>query len=408
MNIKNQKLLILSGLFLLLIALPAVMFVASKPQESRSRATASTTMYLTPAAASNTPLIKNVGDTISYDVMINPGNNLPTIVKMELDYDATLLQSVSFVPNTVAFPTIIEGPIYNNGSILMAMSIGSDSTKAIQTTTKVGSVTFTAKAVTTSPTIIGFGPKTSILSAAATDQANENVLSNNTPSYLTINNPAVNTITVTPIPTATPTATPTPTPTLTPIPTSFGPTATPSAKTMALTIFLHSIGNSGDNVNPNQFSFSNKNPLHPTVPIDVFIYNTLNQLTASATGTITYASTSGNYLGTVDFPNQVPDGLFTVKVRTPGHLRKLISGIQVFHAGQNDLPSVALVAGDVNGDNIINILDYNMIINCYSDLQAAASCTNSIKTLTDLNDDNAVDQIDYNLFLREISVQNGN
>jgi hypothetical protein len=48
-----------------------------------------------------------------------------------------------------------------------------------------------------------------------------------------------------------------------------------------------------------------------------------------------------------------------------------------------------------------------LLIGCYSDFSPAKSCTSANKLLTDLNDDGNVNQTDYNLFLREISVQNG-
>ncbi len=72
------------------------------------------------------------------------------------------------------------------------------------------------------------------------------------------------------------------------------------------------------------------------------------------------------------------------------------------------MPTVTMVAGDVNGDNSLNILDYNLLVGCYSDLLPAISCTQATKVKTDLNDNGDVNQFDYNLFLREITVQTGN
>jgi hypothetical protein len=101
-------------------------------------------------------------------------------------------------------------------------------------------------------------------------------------------------------------------------------------------------------------------------------------------------------------------GDYTVKVKTDSYLQRRIPAIVHIVAGsQVNLPTVTLVAGDSNGDNTINILDYNMLIGCYSDLLPATFCDDAKKLLTDLNDDSNVNQVDYNLFLREITVQNG-
>jgi len=213
-----------------------------------------------------------------------------------------------------------------------------------------------------------------------------------------------------PTPTATPkpTATPTPSPTMTPTPT---PTPTTGLTTISLTIFEHGIGNSGDNTNPDEFSLSNKNPVHKQIAADIQLYNAQNQLVASGSGTLTYDPSTGSFKSGLicSGSNSFVTGNYTVKVKTSYHLRKTLPGIQTIMVGQNnDLPPVTLVAGDVNNDNAVNIVDYNALLDCYSDLAAAAACTDPTKKVaTDLNDDGQVNQIDYNLFLREIATQPG-
>jgi hypothetical protein len=55
---------------------------------------------------------------------------------------------------------------------------------------------------------------------------------------------------------------------------------------------------------------------------------------------------------------------------------------------------------------MVNALDYNTIIECFSDL-LSKTCNDKTRLVADLNDDDKVNQVDYNLLLREISVQNG-
>ena len=412
---NSRKLQLLFGTLLLVVAaVPATLFLTQQNQETRSRASASTKLYLTPNTTTTAPVDKKVGDTVQFDIMVDPGSNLPSIIKLDIKYDPTKLQPDTATPitiNTTAFPTTVEGPVVQNGDVLISLSIGSDTTKAIQSVTKVGTVTFKAIGTTTNPTSVSFGSNSQVLSIAQTDQSNENVLSTTSPGYVSIAqsttiSPTVAIATATPIPLATPTTILTPTPT-----TSLQPTATvaPNATRISFTAFLHGIGNSGDNANPSASDLSNKNPVHQTRDVTVYIYDDQNQLAATQNGTITYNSANGNYTGSVTLGTSLPDGYYTVRIKEPMHLRRLFPGIQHLVPSQdNAMPAVTFVAGDVNNDNTLNILDYNLLVGCYSDLLPAVSCTNETKIQSDLNDDDAVNQFDYNLFLREITVQSGN
>lgn len=174
-----------------------------------------------------------------------------------------------------------------------------------------------------------------------------------------------------------------------------------------LTVFLHGIGNSGDNAT-NLNSLSNKNPLHPNRQALAMIFNTKNELISSASGQINYASASGNYKGRVQTSIAIAPGSYNVKVFTGEHLVRLVPGIQTITTGNNTLQPISMVAGDINNDNKLNILDYNTLLDCYNDTLPAPSCTEpNKKVITDLNDDGNVNGPDYNLFVRELSTQPG-
>jgi Mg-chelatase subunit ChlD len=178
---------------------------------------------------------------------------------------------------------------------------------------------------------------------------------------------------------------------------------------LSLTIFLHGIGNSGDNVNQNLHSLSNKNPLTKTRKAQALIYDTSNKLIASTSGEIKYASASGNFTGTLQTPAPLPAGVYNIRVSSDRHLIRRLPGFQtIVSTGTNQLTAVHLVTGDVNDDNKLNILDYNTIMDCYTDTLPAPSCTDQTKKkITDINDDGSVNGVDYNLFLREIANQPG-
>lgn len=101
-------------------------------------------------------------------------------------------------------------------------------------------------------------------------------------------------------------------------------------------------------------------------------------------------------------------GAYNVKVKTDKYLRKLIPGVHKFEGGTLEIAQFQMIAGDINGDNVLDVLDYSQIYDCYSDLSSARSCTDAGKKFkADLNDDGKVQQFDYNLFVRELAVQEG-
>lgn len=62
--------------------------------------------------------------------------------------------------------------------------------------------------------------------------------------------------------------------------------------------------------------------------------------------------------------------------------------------------TISAVEGDVNNDGKVDILDYNIIVSCFSEKAATSSCTQ--KDDADVNKDGKVDGVDYNIFLRAI------
>lgn len=395
----NRKLLLGGILLLLIVGIPLTISLLRQQQETRSRATKSTILAFQPSSTASAPIQKTVGDTVTLDLMVTPGQNQISYLDLEIEYDPTIFATDSasaFVPNFQVLPTILEGPFYTPGKIRAVLAIGSDPTKAIQTVSKAATFTFRTLASTNSiPTTISFGSNTNLLSVAPNDPISENVLSSSTPASILV----ADTTSPTPIQT---TVTPTP-PTA-----SVTPTPAPQGMNFSLTLLLHGIGNIGDNPNPTAHSLSNKNPLTPNRPVDIQIYSATNELVLSKSGTVTYNSAGGNFQGTINLGTSIPTGKYTVKVKSDKYLRRFIIGIQsVTTTLDYTLPTTALVAGDSNNDNSLDILDYNFIISCYSDQLPPLSCTVSQKQAADLTDDGNVNQFDYNLFIRELSVQNG-
>lgn len=563
---KKNKLLLLGLLMVIILAIPLTVFILQKQQENRSKASAATTLFFTPEGTAATPLVKTIGDTVTVDLMVNPGINLVSLVRYSITYNPLFMSpatSNAFVLNATAFKKNVEGPIYDpiKGTISGSVSIGSDYTDAIQSLTKVATLSFKTTAISSGTTPIGFGSETEVYSLASTELSNENVLASGVPTLVTINplptptvdpnsvklqvtsslkldkatlflgetisgtvvyknnnafpvtitkalingrdpnagikdfnpsllnktlapgesatlsasqtvaltdpvgtynafesyqllgqsTPTIGTLvafyTVNRQPTPTPTnpvclqvityaknpatnecksyaspcnvpvgwttvdecpvATPTPTPTL--VPTA---TPTPVGKTtFVFNILLHGIGSSGDNVNTSALG-SNKNPLTKLRNLQVSIVDGTGFERFKTSVGVTFDPTSGSFTGQSSFgPAEnfmLAAGFYQLKFKTERYLRKQIPILQITPGTTIILPTLTLVNGDSNNDNIINVLDYNMIMDCYSDVLAARACTDANKKLmTDLTDDGKVNQYDYNLFLRELSVQVG-
>jgi hypothetical protein len=207
-------------------------------------------------------------------------------------------------------------------------------------------------------------------------------------------------------PTRPPTIIPSPTlpvATSTPVPTV---TVAPGNTAVSLNLLLHGIGKGGDSANPN--SGGNPSPRRTQRNVTVEVYNSQNQLILTKQGNVSFGAANGNFTGQVDLGTTIATGVYSVKVKTTQFLNTLVPGIQSLTQGTvNQLPATVLVNGDIDGNNTLNILDYNILMGCYSDFLPAPSCSTTNKPLADLDDDGDVNQYDYNLFLREITNRAG-
>ena len=201
---SGKKILLISFVIVLLVAIPITIFWLSR-QKTQTSAIPATGLSLSPSAQS-----ANVGDSVNFDISIDPGTNQVSFVKVLISYDATKLatEGAGFVPNSSAFPSLVQSPTYGPGTISVTVSIGA-SGPPVETPTTVGTLTFKTLASTdTAPTQITFGNQTQVLSLGASDQFNENVLSTTTPA--TVNIAAVLSPTPTEIPLVIESPTPTP------------------------------------------------------------------------------------------------------------------------------------------------------------------------------------------------------
>lgn len=209
-RLVSKKLLLLGAILVLLVAIPLTVFLAQKQQETRSRAAASTTLSFTPTSSQGTPIQKQVGQKVSLDVMMDPGTNWVSIVKLQINYDKEKLATSSadttcessLCPNLAAFPSVFNEPTYTPGNISVILSIGADTTKVSQAATKVATITFEAINSTTTPTQVSFGNTTKVFSFNEADpesESGESVLSSTSNAFIAIAAGPILTPTPTPV-----------------------------------------------------------------------------------------------------------------------------------------------------------------------------------------------------------------
>lgn len=417
----NHKLSII-GIILLLIILPLILFVAKQSQDTRTQAAPASTLTFLPSSTTFAPINKSVDEEFSVDLMLNPGQNQIVLGKIEIIYDSAKLSLSPTNPisvNSASFPIVIEGPIYSPGKILIVLSSGPSS--AIQATTKVLTLKMKAK-TTLGSTQISLGPNSLLTSIAPGDSGPDNVLSSTTPAYIKINNAPTQTPTTNPTPTPTrtptptPTRAPTPTPTRTPTPTptisptlTRAPTPTPTGGKIVLNlsgIKLHGIGKGGDSPNPN--SLGNTNPVRKTRASELEFYNRSEVFLTSVSGSLSYSANSGDFSGTFEAPSSIVNETYIIKLKVPQYLRREFGFFSLEQGKSYNLPQVSLISGDIDGDSRLTAeFDFPIILGCYSDLLPPKDCDANKKLQADLSDDGKVDQDDYNLFMREMSVQQG-
>lgn len=192
---------------------------------------------------------------------------------------------------------------------------------------------------------------------------------------------------------------------------------------LSFVIGLNTIGTTGTNTVA-LFANSNKNPQHPKRTLNVEVYNNSNQKVEEVEAEINYVADEdkpnyGKFIGSVNLADDFVTGNYTVKVKADGRLKKQIPGIQKITAGTtNTMATVNLIAGDIDNDNKIGILDYGILISCsiFAKTETArALCDQdeSYRLLSDLNDDGEsdeiqkIDEFDYGYFIQEYSVQAG-
>lgn len=194
--------------------------------------------------------------------------------------------------------------------------------------------------------------------------------------------------------------------------------------TFNLKFALHGVGIAGDNVvlrpAPCQKAASasanaggtkclnNQKPMHQQRTVVVELIDDTGKVAGKMDGVIEYNTASGLFEGTGFLRTQVKPGVYTFRAATPMFLKKKFVFQQEIQPGKSyTLPVVDLTSSDVDNDNRLTILDYNMITNCYTFPDEQPKCSEKSAALVDVDDNGQNDEFDVNLLTRDVSVLKG-
>jgi hypothetical protein len=181
------------------------------------------------------------------------------------------------------------------------------------------------------------------------------------------------------------------TPSPSPSPSNPTPTLSSSKGTMKVTLVQPGIGVGG-----------NTNPISKSRVASIEFINNKGEVVSLTTTPLTYA----NGVFSAEAPLlSVPAGTYQIKVNFADGsptLKKAIPGFYTIKDSTNNitLPTTTLTVGDLTQDGILDILDYNIIVNCIIN----NNCNN---TTADFDDDGIVDEKDLNIFLRQLRERGG-
>lgn len=171
MNIFKNKYFLLGNLAFLLIVIPVVLFFVKNQTSTRgSAAPTSTLSFIDP-----TVIADQCDESKTARLVLNPGQNVVNRIALALKWDKTKFDVV-FTPNKTAFPDIAKDATPTVDGMTITLAIGPDVTKAINTTTDVGTVQIKPIAPTTKVDLEVDPVNTKIFSLSSQDGAAENVL----------------------------------------------------------------------------------------------------------------------------------------------------------------------------------------------------------------------------------------
>lgn len=198
----KKRIVLLLVIVLILLAIPATVFLVNQRQELRKRAAPATTLTLAPATVT-----KKVGDTFSLEVRIDTAENQVLAAELYLVFDPEKLEAQS-ITNGALFPNILSSGVVDRGTASITVGANSNASPV----TGVGTaavIRLKTLAPTAVPISVRFASNTFV---GALGEASSNVLIGTTPTTITITGAENGSNTTQTTTQTTPTPSPSPTP----------------------------------------------------------------------------------------------------------------------------------------------------------------------------------------------------
>ncbi|HVA96898.1 MAG TPA: CAP domain-containing protein [Candidatus Acidoferrales bacterium] len=262
----------------------------------------------------------------------------------------------------------VDMEINSSGVAFWTMDFGASSTNGVPTPT----------------TLINYPTPTPLKIGAATPKPTSPPISNPPLSPNTPASPGISGSPSVPIDSSSPI--------VSPVTSELSPTIGPIAPDMliAVSVKINGIGLDG-----------NPHPLHLTRKVTAYVYGTAETPVTSGTAYLSYDGSS-YFTGTIHL-GKLSQGPYFIKLVSDTTLQVLAKPefqmLLINHV--NKIPSVTLYQGDMNGDNVLDINDYNLVLPCFQNKQCDSAFT------IDYNDDGKTNVADYNLLLQSFEILHG-
>ncbi len=272
---------------LILLAIPATVFLVGKNQELRKRAAPATTLSFSPAKTS-----VKVGETFQLDVQVNTADNQVVAAELHILFDPEFLEAQTITNGALA-PTILTSGTVEGGTA--SITVGAASAAApISGRGSLAVIRFKALKASPSAVSIRFASNTFL---GALGESAQNVLVGSTGATVTILN-ADGTRALVELgedheeSSKSATLTPTPTQVLTPVPTSFSDSeGTQSAQASASALIILS-PEKNESFTTGYPTFAGTAPPGSTVTLTIYSAPQTVVVTVDEDGTWTYTPTN--------------------------------------------------------------------------------------------------------------------
>jgi len=176
----NKKIVIILAIVVLaIVGIAGGSYLVKQRQEIREKAAPATTITLQPATAE-----AKVGETVNFDVLVNTGTNSLAAVRLDIDYDQSVLQATSLAFSSPLLTILRPINISQPGKVTGSAGV-TTGTLISGTGQKIASLSFKVLSTAPSGTTISFNTNT-LASSATTEDESTNLIIRKNPATIIV------------------------------------------------------------------------------------------------------------------------------------------------------------------------------------------------------------------------------